>query len=713
MTVSDTPRIAASAYDFKIYTASIDVKEADIPTMRSTSSSTIKDLQGDAMHITALQDMERAPDNQNVFLNHEQRIPEDLMGGLTSSKIVMEKGIADLIDTFEVDQVNPRAMAAYEQGKRRRLGVSIGGIVLDYHIEDEKGMPVCIIDHILLLERSIVGIPAVQRAWVENAALGAFRRSYDPELAPIAKSLWPQVYSDIVAGMDNADQREYFTKGVTARDMGKQRIVWYPAQKQFSIETPNATRPAFLSREAVTDMLNKSSEVQRAPDVLITHDTTLGDTLVEVEKAAMPKANDVAVSDGTHVKCDGTHSHSHDANGDQAGDATHTHSHTHDGDNEHNPGDGHTHDDKEKATEPDKTADVTPEAPAIDVSVSPSTLGTVTPAVSDSTAKALAVPTVPEIADTDPAYMAWKSMGEQLGYLKKAAEPDMQNVVTLVSRLDAITDAMTNGGMYDLAFTTDALMVALGIPDYDIANSDLSMGMWSADKIDALRKTIAAKAGARHNAADSGLIQSMHDMCGALGASCHPNDALQSDAPDSPIDADPSDKPAPGLPGTQMNLSLELQPITTQLEALTKAFSGIDVSVIGANVQKAMEVQLHEAQGAMATIMKDIGAAQKELTDTRAEIATLTNIPLGNPTRLNRTVQAGEPVASYEDFTAIGKSGVEGTRLVKVTDRGLMRLWNAGTSNRPALEPWQDKLMSEGETNAYNSGRECLVPEKE
>lgn len=720
MTVNAPPRIAA--YDFKIYSASIDVmEETDILTMKSVSSSTIEDLQGDAMEITALQDMERAPDNQNVLLNHEQRIPEDLMGGLISSEIRLQSGIADLHDVFEVDQVNPRARMAYEQGKRRRLGISIGGIVKDYHIENNaKGVPICRIDHIELLERSVVGIPAVQRAWVENASIGAFRRSYDPELAPIVKSMWPQPYADIVNGMEDPDQREYFTKGITARDMGKQRIVWYPAQKQFSIETPNATRPAWVTRGEVAKMLSFTDDAPEATSLTPLEKESIGDEDMTIK--AMPKASDVKVADdGSHEDVTGTHTHSHPTYGEQGSDEMHSHAHSHDGDNSHK----HSHDDAEKATEPEKTADATTDVtevtPPADATLEASVELEVTPepetppAVSDSAVKALAVPATP-IANDDPAYMAWKSMGEQLGYLQKAAAPDMQQVVALVSRLDGVTDAMVAAGMWDLPSTVDALMSTLGIPDYDYTNEQLGdeMGMWSADKIDALRKSVATKAGARHSTNDGMLIQGIHDACKSLtgGNCCTPNDAATGDSPDSPSDADPSDT-AHGLPGQQMSLSYDLTPVTSQLEALTKAFGGLDVSVIGANVQKAVEVQLGEAMGVLATLTKGMGEARKELTDTRAEIAALTNAPLGRPTTLNRTVQAGEPVATYEDFTAIGKSDIAGTRLVKAEGRGLMRQWSATATERPELAPWQDRLMSEGEIAAYKDGRECLVPEKE
>jgi phage head maturation protease len=689
MPVNATPRTAA--YDFKIYSASIDVmEETDILTMKSVSSSTIEDLQGDAMEITALQDMERAPDNQNVLLNHEQRIPEDLMGGLISSKIVLEKGIADLHDVFEVDQVNPRAMMAYQQGKRRRLGISIGGIVKDYHIENNaKGLPICRIDHIELLERSVVGIPAVQRAWVENAAIGQFRRSYDPALAPIVKSMWPQPYADIIANMEDPDQREYFTKGIVARDMGKQRIVWYPAQKQFSIETPNATRPAFVTRGEVAKMLSFPDDAPALPALDAPQEKSLGD--VDMLTKTLPDAteDEVVIPSATDATPPTEAAHTEEVvQTTETGGA-----------------------DTVVITTDHTTTANTESATDLELKTPP--------AVSDSAVKALTVPTTPAIANDDPAYMAWKSMGEQLGYLQKATAPDMQQVTTLVSRLDTITDGMMNSGMYDLAMTADALMILLGIPDYDVANSDMGMGMWSADKIDALRKNIATKAGAAHSSTTMQGVQAAHHiLCSIFGASMckdylHPNDAATSDAPDSPIDADPSDTARGTLPGQQMNLGYDLTPVTSQLEAVSKALGGIDVSVIGANVQKAIEAQLGDATAVLATLTKGIGEARKELTDARAEIAALTNTPLGRPTTLNRTVQAGEPVATYEDFAAIGKSDIAGTRLVKAEGRGLMRLWSVTATERPELAPWQDRLMSEGEIAAYKGGRECLVPEKE
>jgi hypothetical protein len=61
-----------------------------------------------------------------------------------------------------------------------RLGVSIGAYILEYDFKDkDKGYwGGLIINKVLLVETSIVGIPANQRSWVQNAAMAIAQKHY-------------------------------------------------------------------------------------------------------------------------------------------------------------------------------------------------------------------------------------------------------------------------------------------------------------------------------------------------------------------------------------------------------------------------------------------------------------------------------------------------------------------------------------------------------
>ena len=62
-----------------------------------TGSSTIKDLQGDTMKTSALQDMTEAHPHLSIWMNHDYTLPGKLFGSLVAAPIMaMHDGIADL-----------------------------------------------------------------------------------------------------------------------------------------------------------------------------------------------------------------------------------------------------------------------------------------------------------------------------------------------------------------------------------------------------------------------------------------------------------------------------------------------------------------------------------------------------------------------------------------------------------------------------------------
>lgn len=141
-------------------------------TLHGVMSSTIKDLHGDVMTISALQDMERSARGKTFFLNHSYTVPEDVGGTITdvSIKVWPDGQGADVPIVVAVNEVNPRAVQAHESIENGSgLGISIGAVIPDGGAKRDKKTGGYIIEHVELLEASLVGIPANPRSWVEYA----------------------------------------------------------------------------------------------------------------------------------------------------------------------------------------------------------------------------------------------------------------------------------------------------------------------------------------------------------------------------------------------------------------------------------------------------------------------------------------------------------------------------------------------------------------
>lgn len=158
--------------------------------LRTTASSTITDLGGDEILPPAIEQMAaKARDNMTIFLNHEYRVPEDVLGSVEDTSMATRgvdsdgNPIVDLDFDIRVNESNPRALqtfASIEAGTK--LGTSIGAIVR--HATKKKGGGLRI-DDVELLEASIVGIPANPRSWVHYAAKAITK---DPQFLTLSSS---------------------------------------------------------------------------------------------------------------------------------------------------------------------------------------------------------------------------------------------------------------------------------------------------------------------------------------------------------------------------------------------------------------------------------------------------------------------------------------------------------------------------------------------
>jgi len=182
---------------FKIVTGAL--KAVDSPdgrrVLHCTASSTITDRHGDEITEECIRDMSKqaVEKSMTIFLNHHYIVPEDVIAKTFSGQVLNRTKnddgtqIWDLDLDIEMVKSNPRADKTWDllKGDMVKLGVSIGAMIEDWEYIDKDagfwgGLRIKRVD---LLEASIVGIPANQRSWVQNAvkAIKSFTTSATTE----------------------------------------------------------------------------------------------------------------------------------------------------------------------------------------------------------------------------------------------------------------------------------------------------------------------------------------------------------------------------------------------------------------------------------------------------------------------------------------------------------------------------------------------------
>lgn len=157
--------------------------------LHGVASSTIKDRHGDTITSSALMDMERsANENLTIFLNHKYEVPEDVAGYVESASIrshPSDPDIRDLALDIVINETNERAIKAWEAIQAgTKLGLSIGAKIPDGGATRDRATGAFLIEHVELLETSLVGVPANPRSWVEYAV-----KSLGEQDAPLLKEL--------------------------------------------------------------------------------------------------------------------------------------------------------------------------------------------------------------------------------------------------------------------------------------------------------------------------------------------------------------------------------------------------------------------------------------------------------------------------------------------------------------------------------------------
>jgi hypothetical protein len=229
LSVGKLPRPAPGEFRF---TTKAIVAESDEGKrrFRTVASSTVKDMGGDEMKLTALQDMESAfKRGVLIFMNHKYDAPDSGFG-MSDWAEIKDSGardpktnapIYDLHIAGFVDEANPKAVQLHESMEGgMRWGTSVGAIVKKHARNASGGLD---IEHVDLKEGSIVGIPMNQRSWTQKAAnavanledataAGLLDEDDDEEETPEA----PLVVETVTAGVEDANAITTKNEGLSA-----------------------------------------------------------------------------------------------------------------------------------------------------------------------------------------------------------------------------------------------------------------------------------------------------------------------------------------------------------------------------------------------------------------------------------------------------------------------------------------------------------------
>lgn len=167
--------------DFVVFSAPLAVKqEGDHPTLVATASSNAVDLEADRFTEPALKQMRDGFKGRLIFMNHSYKVPQDVFGIVEETALIKREGRIDLDMVIRVETGNPLAVQTFEYVVNgTRLGVSVGVIVTEAdktEDEDEFGKRIVDISGVIPLEASVVGIPANQTAWTQQAVKSLFER---------------------------------------------------------------------------------------------------------------------------------------------------------------------------------------------------------------------------------------------------------------------------------------------------------------------------------------------------------------------------------------------------------------------------------------------------------------------------------------------------------------------------------------------------------
>lgn len=233
-----------------------------------------------------------------IFLNHRYNVPEDVFGDVVDAKALSRaqdgEGVAvwDMDLDIELASSNPRTGKTMEliETDKKKLGVSIGAQISEWEFKDKDAgwFGGLIIKKVDLLEASIVGIPANQRSWVQNAVAAIKRASAkktaDPDTDDESDTdVIDTIAPTILGGLTPLDPA--LLEGIEA----KPGEVWELVNNADGTSTHRqVTDPAELSKFWTAAGTNLIASVSTTPAIVKT-DTDDGS---ETDPAETPEAGD-------------------------------------------------------------------------------------------------------------------------------------------------------------------------------------------------------------------------------------------------------------------------------------------------------------------------------------------------------------------------------------------------------------------------------------
>lgn len=706
--------------DFTVFTSAMEAPEAEPGIVRMIGSSTARDLQRDTMTLQALSDMAQAPAKLTIWLNHTYELPGSIFGSLVEApKLVQQGGIADLYIASDVEMSNPAAAQTYKYIQNgRRIGCSVGAMVLEYEIDEEADdgdswFPPIIITRVLPLEWSVCGIPANQRCWVEQAIKGVFARSFDQRLAPAVKGMFPRLYGDLIAGCPNAALRRDLER-TAARPTHPSRPEWVPLTKTFVLNTRG--RAEAMEAAHLGEFIEKN-----VPDL-----RRFVPTDAEIIKGACGKTTWPLADRDTAWDSGEAHKRIQDwAGGDEPDWAKVASVHLWKADGAEAWGDF-------KLPFCDIIGGSVKAVPRAIFAVAGVLQGARGGAeIDDEEAVKSRVETYYARMRTqfdDPDITVPWGDG-------KAAEPE--KVAETTPQQALVAEAQVA-----LVAQYNLLGLALGLPPVarDASTGALLFSAGQEPPVEAFTRAVEGvlaiqKAGAEFSQENQGHLVALHKTLRAMtdGKICGMDgDDDADDNGDQNNTVGGHGGPAPEAMPTERQFaeitrSLEMtvrEAVGAQIGALTTALDGLNV--------KALAQTVAVAQNSLLNLRKEIGEVREEAAQAAQAASQLLNMPMGQPTRFAGRQASGAGVAAYGDFlSASGQPNAakwQGTLEQAVAQcryedlsvgdgyAAKYRVWPEGVGGsvrdgvRPALDGGQKSLMRPDWILAYQEGREARVP---
>ena len=280
--------------------------------LHGVASSTVLDRQGHTITASALVDMEEsASNNMTIFLNHEYKVPEDVAGSVERASVrahPQDPSIRDLVLDIVINEANPRAVNAWQAiQKGTQLGLSIGAQIPDGGAHRDKKSGAYIIEHVALLETSLVGVPANPRSWVEYAvkSLNGNKEIVDA----VIEGSDPELTQKLIDALDSDEAKSDALR--EPKPIPGELVVGEPIE-QHELTGQDDGNPASEGKDVPVRQPNEKKSVE--PDI------------TAAKKPAEHQHPHAHEHDHEHTHWNGiVHSHEH----------AHTHSHAHDDAHEH------------------------------------------------------------------------------------------------------------------------------------------------------------------------------------------------------------------------------------------------------------------------------------------------------------------------------------------------------------------------------------------